>query len=78
VSYFADGLYPSENIETTLKQAFGIAKSILDVSHATRTGTRVGLPVATVDDKPSCKIFTNYNGVGERKEENGKSGVIIN
>ncbi|KAK1754174.1 patatin-like phospholipase-like protein [Echria macrotheca] len=70
VSYFADGLYSSENIEATLKQAFGIARSILDVSHATSTGTRVGLPVATVEDKPSCKIFTNYNGVGERKGDN--------
>jgi len=75
VSYFADGLYPSENIEATLKQAFGVARGILDASQATRTGTRVGLPVATVDDKPSCKIFTNYNGVGERNEGNGKSAL---
>ncbi|KAH7111317.1 phospholipase [Dendryphion nanum] len=46
--------------------AFGI-----NHSHATTTGTRVGLPVATVDEKPSCRIFTNYNGVGERIKNQG-------
>jgi hypothetical protein len=71
ISYFTDGLYPPENIEVALKQVFGTSRSILDYSHATETGTRVGLPVATVDDKPSCRIFTNYNGVGERAEELG-------
>jgi len=76
VSYFADGLYPSENIEAALKQVFGTSRSILDFSHATHTGTRVGLPVATTDDKPSCRIFTNYNGVGERNKDQGKHGGI--
>jgi hypothetical protein len=71
ISYFADGLYPPENIEAALKQVFGTNRSILDYSHATTTGTRVGLPVATVDEKPSCRIFTNYNGVGERVKEQG-------
>lgn len=65
ISYFADGLYPPENIEAALKHVFGTEKGILDYSHATSTGTRVGLPVATVDDQPSSRIFTNYNGVGE-------------
>ncbi|KAH7108826.1 phospholipase, partial [Dendryphion nanum] len=31
----------------------------------------ISLPVATVDEKPSCRIFTNYNGVGERIREQG-------
>lgn len=65
MAYFADGLYPPENIEAALKQVFG-TKSVLNYSHATSTGTLVGLPAATVHDKPSCHIFTNYNGVGER------------
>ena len=71
ISYFADGLYPPENIEAALKQAFG-GRSILDYSHATSTGTRIGIPVATVDGKPSRRIFTNYNGVGEREKDRGK------
>ena len=72
ISYFADGLYPSENIDAALKQAFGTTKSILDFSHAVATGTRIGLPVATTGDTPSCRIFTNYNGVGERSKDQGK------
>jgi hypothetical protein len=71
ISYFADGLYPPGNIESALKQAFSDCKSILDVSYATTTGTRIGLPVATVDGSPSRRIFTNYNGVGERTKGQG-------
>jgi hypothetical protein len=71
ISYFADGLYKSEAIETALKQAFGTERSILDQSHATSIGTRVGLPVATVQDKPARRIFTNYNGVGDRSAGKG-------
>jgi hypothetical protein len=73
ISYFADGLYAPENIEAALKQVFGIDKSILDVSHATTAGIRIGLPVATVGGTPSRRIFTNYNGVGERAEGQGTS-----
>ena len=71
ISYFADGLYAPGNIESALKQAFSEYKSILDVSYATTTGTRLGLPVATVDGSPSRRIFTSYNGVGERNEGQG-------
>lgn len=71
VSYFADGLYPAQNIEVALKEAFGTNRSILDHSHATSLGTRIGLPVATVQEQPSCRVFTNYNGVGARGREQG-------
>jgi hypothetical protein len=76
ISYFADGLYAPKNIESALKQVFGDDRSILDVSHATTTGTRVGLPVATVGGTPSRRIFTNYNGVGDRVEGQGTSHVL--
>jgi hypothetical protein len=71
-TYLADGLYPAEHIETALKEVFGIDRSILDFSHATSIGTRVGLPVATIREPSSC-IFTNYNGVGSREQDQGKS-----
>jgi phage tail protein X len=74
ISYLADGIYPPGNIEAALKQVFGANRGILDYSHATTTGIRVGLPVATVDEKPSYRIFTNYNGVGERIREQGMLG----
>lgn len=71
VAYFTDGLYPAENIEAALKEVFGANRSILDYSLATTTGTLIGLPVATVDKTPSCRIFTNYNGAGVRIKQQG-------
>lgn len=71
-SYFSDGLYRPEAIEAALREVFGAERSILDVSHATASGTRLGLPVATVQDKPSCRVFTNYNGVGDRPQHQGR------
>ncbi|PVH90608.1 FabD/lysophospholipase-like protein [Periconia macrospinosa] len=65
LSYFTDGLYPAGNVDTVLKD-WVTNKSILDCSYATSTGTKIGLPVATVSNHPSYRFFTNYNGVGER------------
>ncbi|TLD11516.1 hypothetical protein PspLS_11449 [Pyricularia sp. CBS 133598] len=62
VSYFDDGLYSSQQIESVLKHIFGADKGVLDVSSATANGNFVGLPVATVDEEPMCRIFTNRNG----------------
>lgn len=72
LSYFADGLYSAKNIEAALKEVFGTHATILDCSYATTAGTRIGLPVATVQEKPSCRIFTNYNGIGEREPNQGQ------
>ena len=69
--YLADGLYSSANIESALQEVFG-DKSIMDSSYATQTGTKIGVPVATVSNHPSYRIFTNYNGVGVRDEDQGK------
>ncbi|RSL43697.1 hypothetical protein CEP54_014972 [Fusarium duplospermum] len=66
VSYFTDGLYPSRNMEDALKRVFSSDRSMLGISNATVTGTLVGLPAATVDEKPKCRIFSNYHdGVPE-------------
>ncbi|KAF4451419.1 putative patatin-like phospholipase [Fusarium austroafricanum] len=70
ISYFNDGLYPSSNIESALKRVFGANRSILDISSAVATGTLIGLPVATASDKPTCRIFTNYNCEGEQSNYN--------
>lgn len=72
LSYLCDSLYPAENIETPLKAVFGTEKSIIDCSHASLTGTKVGIPVATADERPSCKIFTNYNGAQDQASATGK------
>lgn len=72
LSYFTDGLYPARNVDTVLKD-WVTNKSILDCSYATSTGTKIGLPVATVSNHPSYRFFTNYNGVGKRDGDQGKS-----
>ena len=75
-AFRADSLYPAENIEAALQAVFGKEKTILDYSHATSIGARVGLPVATIREPSSC-IFTNYNGVGTRGADQGTSPRII-
>ncbi|KAI9767636.1 MAG: hypothetical protein M1840_005507 [Geoglossum simile] len=76
VSYLFDGIYPAKNIEAALKEVFGMDRSILDCSHATSLGTRVGVPVATIRE-PSCCIFTNYNGVGTRCQGQAEGHHVI-
>ncbi|KAF1974496.1 FabD/lysophospholipase-like protein, partial [Bimuria novae-zelandiae CBS 107.79] len=72
LSYFTDGLYPARNVDTVLKD-WVTNKNILDCSYATSTGTKIGLPVATVSNHPSYRFFTNYNGVGERDDDQEKA-----
>ena len=72
LSYITDGLYPAKNIDGALKD-WATDQNILDCSYATSTGTKIGLPVATVSKYPSYRFFTNYNGVGERDDDQGKS-----
>ena len=71
-SCLADGLYSAGNLEAVVKDALGADKHILEPSYATSTGTRVGLPVATVSRHPSYRVFTNHNGVGTRDYEMGE------
>lgn len=71
-SYLADGLYSADSLEAVVKDALGVDKHILQASYATSTGTRVGLPVTTVSQHPSYRVFTNYNGVGTRDGEMGE------
>ena len=70
-SYFADGRYSADNLETVLQETLGRDRSILDCSRATATGTRFGFPVTTIDDTATC-VFTNYNGVGTRPRRCGE------
>ena len=70
MSIFTDCLYPAGHIETALKEAYGCAQGLLEMSQAASLGTRVGIPVATVRG-PSLCLFTSYNGTGLRKDNLG-------
>jgi hypothetical protein len=76
VSCFTDGMYSASNHDAALRDWVN-DRCILDCSHATSTGTKVGLPVATVSDHPSCRLFTNYNGAGERDCEQGECRCVV-
>jgi hypothetical protein len=69
-SFCTDGQYSANSIEAVLKEILGM-ESILDCSYATMTGTKVGLPAATVSRHPLYRIFTNYNGVGKKDADRG-------
>ncbi|KAI9765987.1 MAG: hypothetical protein M1840_006994 [Geoglossum simile] len=70
ITYLADSFYPADDLEAALKDVFGSDRGIMDCSHATATGTKVGMPATTILGTLSC-IFTNYNGVGVRPQDCG-------
>ncbi|KAF2844459.1 FabD/lysophospholipase-like protein, partial [Plenodomus tracheiphilus IPT5] len=76
ISYCTDGMYSAGKIESVLQEALGADSNILDCSYATSTGTKVGLPVATVSRHPAYRILTNYNGVGTRDDEQGTARAV--
>ncbi|OBT56258.1 hypothetical protein VE04_05114 [Pseudogymnoascus sp. 24MN13] len=65
VSLFTNGIYPARNIERALRDVFGSNETILDCSSATAMGTKIGVVASTM--KPEPFLFTNYNGLGDRK-----------
>lgn len=71
VSYLADSLYSADDLKVALKNSFGKQQSILDYSHATASGAKVGLSVTTISETSSC-IFTNYNRIGMRAQDCGR------
>ena len=74
-SYIFDGRYSADNLEAALQEVFGNNRSLIDFSRATAAGTRVGLPVTTIQDTSTC-IFTNYNGTGKRPERCGNIPIL--
>lgn len=72
--YRRDGIYKAESIESVLKFVLG-EQTILDMSYATEIGAKLCVLVATVLKQPSYRIFTNYNGVGQRGGKQGKTAA---
>lgn len=65
------GVYPASYIEGALKRAFGPETNILEHSHASSQGVKLGFPVITFPETSPC-IFTNYVGRGTRAEDCGE------
>ena len=73
ISLFTGGIYPARNLEAALQEVFGINESILDCSSATTMGIMLGIVASTM--KPEPFLFTNYNGLGVRKDK--KYGILL-
>lgn len=76
-SYMRDGLYSPDNIETILKSVLGSEKTFLDCSYASEIGAKLSVLVATTLKNPSFRIFTNYNGIGQRDEKHGTRVTLL-
>lgn len=70
MTIFTDCLYPTNHVESALKEAYGSRQGLLEMPRALSFGTRVGIPVAAVRG-PSLCLFTSYNGTAARKDDSG-------
>ncbi|OBT60276.1 hypothetical protein VE03_10316 [Pseudogymnoascus sp. 23342-1-I1] len=67
-----DSVYSSRNLEAALQEAYTSTRGILDYSHASAIGTKIGITVSSMEPKTS--IFNNYNSQGNHR--NGSYGVL--
>lgn len=72
MSIATDSVYSSRNLEIALQEAYTATRGILDYSHASAIGTKIGITVSSMEPKTS--IFNNYNSQGNYR--NGSYGVM--
>jgi hypothetical protein len=76
LSLIIDRIYLARNLEAVLQKVFSSDKSILDCSSATAMGTKIGITVSSIKLEPF--IFTNYNGLRDRRDEKYKKyGILL-
>jgi hypothetical protein len=75
LSFLIDNLYPTKNIESALKKVFS-KRSIFDHFFTFFIEAKIRLSVATIR-KPEYRIFINYNGVEERREDDKANSSIL-
>ena len=76
-SLVTDSIYPAQKLEAILQEVFGSETRILDCSTATTIGIMIAITVTSM--KPAPFIFTNYNGLGDRKDKRYKEyGTLFN
>ena len=74
-SVLLDSQYSGAQLEQVLQPILG-ARSMLACSKATEMGTKLGIPVTTIREARAC-VFTNYNGVGDRRDDTGGSNANL-
>lgn len=62
-SLVVDCKYLADNLEATLRDTYGVDRSIVDSGEATRAGAFVGVTLTSTDNT-STFVVTNFNGAG--------------
>lgn len=68
---FHGAIYPERHLEGVLREVLGSDTKTLDPSYATTIGVKIGIAVTTVSNNPTTKLFTDYNGIGEKRDRLG-------
>lgn len=70
-SLVVDCKYPADNLEATLRDTYGVDRSIVDSDEAARAGALVGVTLTSTDNT-STFIVTNYNGAVSCRGDPGR------
>lgn len=70
LSWLADGRYDASTLEDILKEVYGTSRRLFDVTTPHVSGVKIAVTATTINDARLC-IFSNYNGVGQRRPDTG-------
>ena len=74
-SFLSDGYYNIQSLEDSLKESFGYDRKMFDTP-LLDASTRVAVTASDIADA-STFIFSNYNGLDDRKSKCGKSSPVL-
>lgn len=63
-----DGLYDTQDLQATLISQFGPTSTMFDTA---KSGVKLGVTACSTKDS-SARVFTNYNGLGNRAADCGE------
>ena len=67
-----DGMYDSAEFEEALTGYFGCDTMLLENHAEALSGTKIAITATTTGKTARSRIFTNYDGAGERDDRSGK------
>jgi hypothetical protein len=74
--WFFDGMYDAKALETILQETFGPQKRMFGYSPLQLSGPKVAVTASNINEA-SAFIFSNYNGVVDRRTDCGKLGFYV-
>lgn len=69
--WLADGMYDEKDFEDALRVHFGSDAKLFASTYLQASGIKLGVTATTVRNT-STRIFTNYNGITTRPDNNGE------